>query len=154
MGCSLTPADLPFDEVIFSDFEFIAKPGELPDVVCLCARELRSGRIFRLWCDQLGDTPPYRTDDLERLLSKILPHIDLGVALYRGESVAAAALMEHRGVPLDMEGFSQLADKHTWRAVRDALVPTIDAQYGVYVQDKNGDWSFNMERFAAYLKRE
>jgi DNA polymerase I len=34
------------------------------------------------------------------------------------------------------------------------MVPTIDAQYGVYVRNATGDWTFNMERFAAYLARE
>ena len=42
----------------------------------------------------------------------------------------------------------------TWRTVRDAMVPAIDAQYGVYVRNAAGDWSFNMELFAAYLERE
>ena len=38
--------------------------------------------------------------------------------------------------------------------MRDAMVPVIDAQYGVYVRNAAGDWSFNMERFAAYCDRE
>ena len=61
--------------------------------------------------------------------------------------------MEHRGVPIDMEIFPELADKHAWTEVRDAMVPAIDAQYGVYVKDAGG-WHFNMERFEAYLQRE
>ena len=61
----MTPTDLlsRFDEVWLHDFEFIAQPGELHDVVCLAARELRSGQTLRLWRDQLSDVPPYRTDD-------------------------------------------------------------------------------------------
>ena len=242
--------DLPFEEIWLGDFEFIPKPGEPHDVVCLCAYELRSGRTIRLWCDQLGAVPPYSTaansifvcfvanaelachlalgwplpvnvldlspefrcivngrhvpegkgllgalayykihsiggkrkaamqhrviegwpfsdaereqildycasdvDALAKLLVKMLPDIDLGVALYRGASVAAAALMEHRGVPIDMEIFPQLQDKQTWAAVRDAMVPAIDAKYGVYVQDRNGDWTFNAARFENYLTR-
>ena len=43
--------------------------------------------------------------------------------------------MEHRGVPIDMDVFPQLADKAIWRAVRDAMVPAIDAKYGVYVRN-------------------
>ena len=95
-------------------------------------------------------------DALQRLLPKILsePDFDLGVALYHGEFAAVSALMEHRGVPVDMEVFPQLADSETWRAVRDAMVPAIDAQYGVYVRNAAGDWTFNVERFAAYLERE
>jgi DNA polymerase I len=80
--------------------------------------------------------------------------MDLRVALYHGEFAAAAALMEHYGVPIDMEIFPLLADKKIWREVRDVLVPTLDARYGVYVRNAAGDWTFNMERFAAYLARE
>jgi DNA polymerase-1 len=45
------------------DFEFTTTPGERPGPVCLAARELRSGRRFRLWQDQLigRPTPPYAT---------------------------------------------------------------------------------------------
>lgn len=248
----MTPVDLPFDEIWLHDFEFIARPGERPDVVCLAAHELRSGRTIRLWHDELTMQPPYRTDhkvlfvnfvanaemachvalgwpmpakvldlnpafrnltsglevpegrgligmlryfgldaidakrkeamqkrvmqgppfsseereqilaycvsdveSLVRVLPLILQKIDLGVALYHGEFVAVSALMEHHGVPIDMEIFSQLADPEVWRAVRDEMVPRIDAQYRVYVRNSNtGDWSFSMERFDAYLARE
>jgi DNA polymerase I len=239
-----------FEEIWLHDFEFVAQPGEHPDVVCLVAHELRSGRTLRLWRDQLSKIPPYRTDkkvlfvnfvanaecachlalgwplpkrvldlspafrnltngrytpegkgllgalryfgfdtigqkqkdamrdriirgwpftpeerekiltycagdvdDLLRLLERMLPEIDLGIALYHGEFAAVSALMEHRGIPIDMEIFPQLADKKTWRYVRDAMVPIIDAKYGVYVRNAAGDWSFNMERFVAYLAR-
>ena len=82
-----------------------------------------------------------------RLLPKILPCIKLDVALYRGEFAAISARMEHRGVPIDMSIFPRLQDKQAWAAVRDAMVPAIDAQYGVYVRGKDGDWSFNNELF-------
>ena len=52
-----------YEQVIYADFEFIAKPGEPPDVVCLAWREEPSGRTYQLWRDQLGATPPYRTDN-------------------------------------------------------------------------------------------
>jgi hypothetical protein len=58
----VTPVELPFEEIWFHDFEFIAGPGERPDVVCLAAQELRSGRTVQLWRDELGKEPPYRTD--------------------------------------------------------------------------------------------
>jgi DNA polymerase-1 len=80
--------------------------------------------------------------------------MDLRVALYHGEFAAAAALMEHYGVPIDMEIFPLLADKKIWREVRDVLVPTLDARYGVYVRNAAGDWIFNMQRFVAMLARE
>ena len=52
-----------FREVVVVDFEFTTTPGERPRPVCLAARELRSGRRFRLWQDQLigRPTPPYAT---------------------------------------------------------------------------------------------
>ena len=241
-----------FEQVWLHDFEFVAQPGEHPDVVCLAAYELRSGRTLQLWRNQLTGTPPYRTDAgvllvnfvgnaelachlalgwpvphhvldlnpifrnltngrhtpegkgllgalryfgldtisikqkdamqkrvmagwpfseeerqqilayclsdveaLRRLLPKILaaPEFDLDIALYHGEAVATLAAMEHSGVPIDMEVFTLLADEATWRNIRDALVAAIDAQYGVYVRGPDGDWSFSMERFEAYLAR-
>jgi DNA polymerase-1 len=247
----VTPTDLPFEEIWLWDFEFVSQPGERPDVVCLAAHELRSGRTLRLWRDELGEQPPFRTDDgvlfvsfvanaecachlalgwlvpvnvldlspafrnltngrstpegkgligalryygldaigskqkdamqkrvmkgwpftpeereqilrycysdvdaLFRLLPKILPDIDLPIALYHGEFAAVSARMEHDGVPIDMKIFPQLADEDTWSAVRDAMVPAIDAQYGVYVRNTAGDWSFSAERFEAYCVRE
>jgi DNA polymerase-1 len=57
-----------FDEIVLVDFEFNGgdrnprSDGNPPNVVCLVAHELRSGRRFRLWHDQLGKSPPYRND--------------------------------------------------------------------------------------------
>ena len=80
--------------------------------------------------------------------------IDVGVALHHGEFATVSALMEHHGIPIDMQNFPHLADKNIWRAVRDAMVPAIDARYHVYVRDSAGNWTLNMERFLAYLERE
>jgi hypothetical protein len=104
---------------------------------------------------QIQDYCAEDVDDLRRLLVKILeqPDFDLGVALYHGEFAAVSALMEHRGVPINMAVYPQLADKDTWRRVRDDMVPQIDAQYGVYVRNAVGDWTFNMELFEALLGR-
>jgi DNA polymerase-1 len=50
----LTPLGaLPYGDVWVVDFEFIAKDGERPDPVCMVARELRGGRLIRLWRDDL-----------------------------------------------------------------------------------------------------
>ena len=51
-----------FEEIWFEDTEFIPPPGERPDVLCLCAYELRTGRRIELWDEQIGPTPPFRTD--------------------------------------------------------------------------------------------
>ena len=95
-------------------------------------------------------------DALERLLPCIMaePEFDLGISLYHGEFVAVSALMEHYGVPIDLAAFSQLADKRTWSAIRDNMVPAIDAKYGVYIRGADGDWHFKMERFRSYLERQ
>jgi DNA polymerase family A len=235
---------LPFKQIWLADFEFISKAGERPDVVCLCARELRTGQTLRLWRNELGPRPPYSIDDdalfvcyvanaecachmalgwplpkkildlspmfrcvvngretpqgkgligalayfgldpisarykddmrerilqgwpfafeerekildyclsdtehLEGLLEKLLPQVELATALHWGEFAAVSAAMEHRGVPIDMDIFPQLADKRAWAFVRDALVPKLDAQYGVYVKGLDGEWHFNSAKF-------
>jgi hypothetical protein len=85
-------------------------------------------------------------DMLRQLFLAMLPHIDLPIALHRGEAVAALARSEHVGVPIDMEIFPQLADKKTWREIRDSMVPLVDVD-GIYVCDKAGEWHWNNARF-------
>ena len=92
-------------------------------------------------------------DALVQLLPKLLPQVDLVIALHWGEFAAISAAMEHRGVPIDMEICRQLQDKATWAYARDAMVPAIDAQYSVYVRGKEGGWHFNVARFEDYLPR-
>ena len=53
---------MTFAEIWLVDFEFIARDGERPEPICLVALELCSGRLIRLWRDEFGDQPPYRTD--------------------------------------------------------------------------------------------
>jgi DNA polymerase I len=48
---------IPFREVWTIDTEYQAGSGDRPFVVCLCARELRSGRTLRLWRDDLIRLP-------------------------------------------------------------------------------------------------
>lgn len=51
-----------YREVWLVDFEFTAPSGHRPDPLCLVARELRSGRLRRVWLGA-GAThdPPYPT---------------------------------------------------------------------------------------------
>jgi DNA polymerase-1 len=248
----VTPSELPFEQIWLADFEFISKPGEHPDVVCLAAYELRSGQTFKLWRDELGATPPYRTDaralfvcfaataecachlalgwplpkkildlspafrcvvngrevpegkgllgalayyglesigakrkdamrdriiegwpfsseeqekilnycasdiaGLDKLLTKLLlePDFNLELALHWSEFGAVSAQMEHRGVPIDMDIFPLLQDKHAWAFVRDAMVPKIDAKYGVYARGKDSDWHFSVQQFETLCVR-
>jgi DNA polymerase-1 len=57
-----TEQQWPYREIWVADFEFETGTGERPVPVCLCARELRSGRELRSFQDELGQTPPYPTD--------------------------------------------------------------------------------------------
>jgi hypothetical protein len=41
------------------DFEFCRDRDGRSDVICLAAREMRSGQEITLWRDQIGPTPPY-----------------------------------------------------------------------------------------------
>jgi DNA polymerase I len=54
---------LPFREVWAVDCEFVAGDGARPKPVCMVARELGSGRLIRLWQDELGPRPPFVVDD-------------------------------------------------------------------------------------------
>ena len=61
---------LPFPEIWIVDTEFypgagLANGGVVGDPItplCLVAKERRSGRVIRLWQDELGKIPPYPTD--------------------------------------------------------------------------------------------
>ena len=60
------------------------------------------------WCgrftpEEILDYCEADVDALARLLPAMLPHIDLPRALLRGRYMAAAAAMEHNGVPIDVE---------------------------------------------------
>jgi DNA polymerase family A len=69
--------DLPFREVWLCDTEFIAEPGNPPVPVCLVAKEWRSGRLVRLWQDELGARPPFPVDD-DTLLVAFMAAAELG----------------------------------------------------------------------------
>jgi DNA polymerase-1 len=81
---------------------------------------------------------------LARLLLAMLPGIDLPRALLRGRYMAAAAAMEHNGVPIDVEMLEHL--RAGWTAIQDQLIAAIDRDYGVY-----DGRSFRLDRFAKYL---
>jgi DNA polymerase I len=81
---------------------------------------------------------------LERLLPAMLPRIDVPRALLRGRYMAAAAVMEHNGVPIDTETL-QLLRRH-WTNIQDALIAEIDADYGVF-----DGRTFKAERWESYL---
>ena len=116
-------------------------------------------RIMKGWpftAEELKQILDYCAEDVEMLrllLFKLLPHIDLPIALHRGEFVGCLARSEHIGVPIDMEIFPQLADKKTWREIRDSMVPLVDV-HGIYVCDKVGEWHWNNAHFEEMVVAE
>jgi DNA polymerase I len=83
---------------------------------------------------------------LVRLLVVMLPRIDLPRALLRGRHMAAAAAMEHNGVPIDVAMLERL--RRNWTAIQDQLIAAIDADFGVY-----DERTFKEDRFEALLAR-
>ena len=67
---------------------------------------------------------------LDRLLSAMLPHLDVPRSLYRGRYMASVASMEAVGVPIDVELLNRLRDR--WGHIERELIVRVDAQYGVY----------------------
>jgi hypothetical protein len=70
-------------------------------------------------------------DALVRLLPVMLPQIDLPRALLRGRYMAAAAMMEWAGVPLDGESLGRL--RASWDRIKGRLVAEVNRDYGVFV---------------------
>jgi hypothetical protein len=68
---------------------------------------------------------------LAKLLTAMLPKIDLPRAMLRGRYMAAAARMEWSGVPIDTEALTSLRDN--WCGIKGRLTREIDRDYGVFV---------------------
>ena len=116
-------------------------------------------RIMKGWpftAEELKQILDYCAEDVEmlrQLLFKLLPYIDLLIALHRGEFVGCLARSEHVGVPIDMGIFPDLNDKKCWRELRDDMVPRVDV-HNVYVRDKLGEWHWNNARFEELVTSE
>lgn len=84
---------LPFREIYVVDFEFVSTPGERPDPVCMVARELRGGRLVRLWCDmsKARPAPPFGTGPDVLFVAHYAP-ADLGCFLALGWPLPARIL--------------------------------------------------------------
>jgi hypothetical protein len=85
-------------------------------------------------------------DALARLLPAMLARrqIDLPRALLRGRYMAAAATMEHNGVPIDRAELTRLGIH--WERIQDRLIARIDADYQVF-----DGRTFKADRFEAWL---
>jgi hypothetical protein len=64
---------LPFDQVWACDFEYVSRPGELPEPVCMVAKELGTGRVLRQWKDELGARPPFDISERSLFISYNTP---------------------------------------------------------------------------------
>jgi DNA polymerase-1 len=83
---------------------------------------------------------------LGKLLPAMLPKIDLPRALLRGRYMAAAARMEHHGVPIDIDALGRI-ETHR-EAIKDRLIAEIDRDYRVYEGR-----SFRERRFAGWVQQ-
>ena len=83
---------------------------------------------------------------LERLLPRLLPHVDLPRALLRGRYMAAAAQIERNGVPIDVETL-ELLRRH-WGGIQMDLIVDVNRDYGVF---EGG--TFKHDLFAGWLAR-
>src|SRR5262245_22938921 len=82
-------------------------------------------------------------ETLARLLLAMLPGIDLPRALLRGRYMAAAAVMEHNGTPIDVETLERL--RQGWTGIQDDLIRAIDV-HGIY-----DGRTFKSERWAKLI---
>jgi DNA polymerase-1 len=82
---------LPFRELWAIDFEYRAVPGDRPVPVCMVGRELRSGRLLRLWLDQLPARPPFPVD-VDTLVLSYATAAELGCFLELGWPMPARIL--------------------------------------------------------------
>jgi DNA polymerase I len=87
-------------------------------------------------------------DETVALLHAMLPNIDLPRALFRSDFVRVSAKEEHRGLPIDTVIHAELRHQPTWDAIRERLIPDIDAAYGVYEGRV-----FKTDLFQQYLAR-
>ena len=98
----------------------------------------------------------YCTSDvlaLGRLLPAMLPSIlnrrggpgvALGQAMLRGRFMAAAARMEHMGIPTDATSLASI--RASWSGIKGRLIREVDARYGCFEGTV-----FKAARFANYL---
>lgn len=81
---------------------------------------------------------------LSQLWGAMSRQIDFPRALLRGRYMAAAAVVERYGIPVDVPAIEALRER--WPDIREDLIRRVDADYGVFVNS-----SFSQARFAAYL---
>ena len=98
----------------------------------------------RLWHPNADEWQYYVSGRAPRLLPALMPHVDIPRALLRGRYMAAAAVMEHNGVPIDVPTLELF--RRYWNEIKDCLIAAIDASYGVF-----DGRTFKADRFAVWL---
>ncbi len=83
---------------------------------------------------------------LIHLLPKIANQIDLPHAILRGRYMKTVSVMEHNGVPVDVDTLERL--KPHWNPIKQLLVAKVDVDFGVYEGT-----TFKTDRFRAYLEQ-
>jgi hypothetical protein len=100
------------------------------------------------WCpEDQKEILDYCESDVQALtllFSKMASNLDTSRALLRGRFMAAAAKIEHHGIPIDLQYFRLL--KENWDRIKKALILKVDANYGIY----DGQ-SFSSAKFAEWL---
>jgi hypothetical protein len=97
--------------------------------------------------DALLDYCQSDVDGLAALYQKMYPRLDFPRALLRGRYMAAAARIEHCGIPIDLQVLIYL--RRYWGDIQDRLIVEIDKAYGVYEGR-----TFKQDRFADYLAKQ
>jgi hypothetical protein len=89
---------------------------------------------------------------LRDLLPAMVPHIKRPwQAALRGDFMWSIAVMEHNGIPFNVDLFYDL--KENWDKIQNGLIARVDQNYGVYRPNKDGSFSFSQELFDNYLVR-
>lgn len=73
-------------------------------------------------------------------------NFDTPRALFRGRYMEAVAIMEHNGIPIDVETLNALRDN--WTQIQEKLIQDIDKNYGVYEGT-----TFKISKFEQYLNK-
>ena len=85
-------------------------------------------------------------DALDKLLTVMVPLIDMPRAILRGRYMKAVSCMETAGVPIDVDTLSLF--RRQWGPIKERLIASVDQAFGVF-----DGTTFKQDRFAAYLIR-
>jgi hypothetical protein len=83
---------------------------------------------------------------LTLLFSEMVSKLDFSRALIRGQFMAAAAKIEHHGIPIDLRYLRLL--KENWDTIKENLISKVDANYELF-----DGHSFRSAKFAKWLAK-